>query len=131
MIFIDTSAFIALYNSKDIFHKKALIWWKNKPANDLITSNIVILETLGWIRYSLGRSSTVDAGKILYDSDDIKIERMTDVDEMKSWQLFQKVEGRSLSMVDCISIVMMERLKIKGVVTFDGDFANLGFKVFP
>jgi uncharacterized protein len=131
MIFVDSSAFIALYNSKDMFHKKALIWWKNKPANDLITSNIIIMETLGWISYSLGKSSAVDAGKILYESVDIRIERMLDIDEMKSWQLFQKVEGRSLSMVDCISVVMMERLKIKGVVTFDRDFASLGFKIFP
>ncbi|OGM61002.1 hypothetical protein A3A75_01965 [Candidatus Woesebacteria bacterium RIFCSPLOWO2_01_FULL_39_10] len=64
-------------------------------------------------------------------SPDILIERVGRADEVKSWKLFQKLDGRGVSMIDCTSFAVMRRLKIKEAFAFDEDFKNLGFKVYP
>lgn len=130
MIFIDTNALLSLV-VLDEFHDRALQWWQENREVDLVTSNLVVMETLGWVRHKVGRQKAIDIGKRLYESGELKLERMTMVDEGEAWRLFQKVFGRGYSMIDCVSIVMMKRLKIKKVFTFDRDFAKAGLTVVP
>ncbi|MBI4067280.1 PIN domain-containing protein [Candidatus Gottesmanbacteria bacterium] len=131
MIFIDTNAFIALIDPKDKFHKAAIGWWKANRETKLITSNIVTIETLGWMRYKKGKRIAVEAGKTILFGEGISILPITNQDELAAWQLFQKIDGRGISMVDCTSFVLMKRLNIKKVFTFDQDFKTVGFSVLP
>lgn len=130
MIFIDTSAFISLM-VEDEFHGKAVKWWSESSKQDLLTSNLVAIETLGWIRYKAGKTKAIDAGKRFFESGELKIERVTNEDEKHSWRLFQKLNGRGISMIDCTSFAVMKRLGIKQAFAFDQDFADVGFNVLP
>lgn len=131
MIFVDTSAFIAIVEGKDRFHKDASFWWRKNTGSELLTSNLIVIETLGWLRYKIGRDKTVIVGKTILYGGGLKIERITNADEDKAWKRFQKSKGRGISMVDCTSFVLMQRLKIENVFAFDQDFRNMGFKVLP
>lgn len=131
MIFVDTSAFVALVDSDDIFYQKASEWWKTSKSSCLVTTNFVVAETLGWLRYKRGKKIAVKVGENLLFSDDLKTIRAERQDENKAWKLFNKVEGRGISMIDCISFAVMKRLKIKQVFAFDQDFADVGFNVLP
>lgn len=131
MIFVDTSAFIALIEKRDKFHKNANVWWSKHIGVELFTSNLVAIETLGWIRYNCGKKIAVEVGKNLLSGVGIRIERVSIRDEQEAWELFQKLDGRGISMIDCTSFIVMKRLRIKEVFTFDQDFKNLGFKVYP
>ena len=131
MIFVDTNAWVALVDDKDKFHPHASSWFHNNSEQSFITSNLVILETLGWLRYNRGKKLAVESGKRLLLSPDIKVERVSQTDETGAWKLFQKLGGRGVSMVDCTSFVVMKRLKVKEVFTFDQDFQKLGFKIYP
>lgn len=131
MIFIDANAFIALTIPTDKFCKKALSWRSLHLNEEFITSNTVYIETLGWIRYKAGKRIAVAAGESLFSGIGLKIERVSIDDEREAWEIFKKTEGRGLSMVDCITIVLMKRLKIKEIFTFDRDFLQFGFKVYP
>lgn len=131
MIFVDTSAFIALSISKDTFHGLALEWWGKNMSLGIVTSNFVISETLGWIRYAAGKKMAVEVGRLLLESSDIAIFSVTKVDEVEAWNLFQKMEGKGLSFVDCTSFVVMKREKIKHAFAFDRDFVRAGFQIQP
>lgn len=131
MIFVDTSGFIAIVDGKDRFHKDASFWWRKNTGSKLVTSNLIIIETLGWLRYKIGKDKSVAVGKTILYSGGLKIERITNIDEDNAWKLFQKSEGRGISMIDCASFVLMQRLKIENVFAFDQDFRKMGFKVFP
>ena len=131
MIFIDTSAFIALTFPLDIFHSQANGWWKKNEKESFITSNIVIIEALGWIRYKGGKKVAIEVGERMYSGEGINIIKVSPEDEKNSWKLFKKLDGKGISMVDCTSFVVMKRLKIKKAFAFDSDFKKAGFEVLP
>ena len=130
MIFVDTSAFVALSVASDSFHASAVDWKNEQTMFKFVTSNNAVLESLGWIRYKRGKVAAVRAGEGIFGGD-ISIERVTADDEREAWELFQKTEGRGVSMVDCTTVVVMKRLKIKEVFSFDQDFAKFGLTVVP
>lgn len=131
MIFVDSSAFVALSIVKDKFNKRASRWWLQNKGVPLVTSNLIFIETLGWIRHKAGKTVAVKIGDYLTNGEGLQKERVNFDDEQEAWELFQKLNGRGLSMVDCTSIILMKRLKIKDIFTFDQDFKKLGLKVFP
>jgi uncharacterized protein len=131
MIFVDTSAWVALTDKSDEFHRKAHIWFQKHTSNLYITSNLVVIETLGWIRYRCGKKIAIEAGQRLLAGSELQIERVTVDDEYQTWLLFQKIEGRGISMIDASSFVLMRRLKIDEVFAFDTDFKTQGFTIYP
>lgn len=131
MIFVDTSAWVALTDAKDRFYQRATGWFKAQTTLDFVTSNVVIVETLGWLRYNCGSRVAIETGKRLYLGKELQIEKVTSEIEQEAWLLFQKLEGRGISMIDCTSFVLMKRFKIKKVFAFDTDFAKQGFTVHP
>jgi len=131
MIFVDTSAIISLGVVTDKFHKRAIEWKSTHRNVDLITSNLVVIESLGWLRYKIGKKLAVDTGQNLLSGRGIVIERVTAYDELQAWLLFQKLDGRGISMIDTTSFVVMRRLKIKEVFAFDTDFKTQGFTIYP
>jgi len=131
MIFVDTSAIIALEVPSDKFHKRALKWRKEAKDPIFVSSNLVFIETASWVRHNSGKEIAVKIGLSLLSGAGIQIERVTMDDEDNAWALFQKIEGRGISMIDCTSFVLMKRLKIKEVFAFDSDFKKMGFKVYP
>ena len=131
MIFIDSSAFVSLVVEKDSFHIRAIQWWEYNKGKELVTSNFVVAETLGWIRHRVGKIQAVTLGTFLFSTKGLMIEQVSLFDQQDAWKLFQETDGRGISMIDCMSFVLMKRFKIKEVFTFDQDFHTIGFKVLP
>ena len=131
MIFVDTSGFLALTVGTDEHHLEAVQWWKGQMGTELVTSNLVVIETLGWVRHKIGKAKAVTVGEAIFQDNQIAIKRVSLLDEQKAWDLFCKVAGRGVSMIDCTSFVVMKRLKVKQAFTFDEDFAKAGFEVRP
>ncbi len=131
-IFIDTSAFIALYLSDDDFHNKAIkILEKiHKQQISLMASNFILDEVYTFLRAKINRKTAVKFAEFLAENTDIlKIIRVTVADEQQAFKYFKKLDGRGVSFTDCTSFALMKRLKIKTVFTFDKDFAKPGFKL--
>lgn len=131
MIFVDTSAFIPLILQTDEFHNTASVWWQKHTGTSIVTSNLVVIETLGWIRHKAGKAIAVKAGMHLLFNTDIRREKILSPDEEEAWKIFQNKDGRGLSMIDCTSFALMKRLKITEAFTFDTDFADMGFTTYP
>ncbi len=131
MIFVDTSAFIALTFSPDSFHLKAVAWWKENKQEIFITSDVVVIETLGWVRYKAGKKTAVEVGERFYSKSELEVVKIIQEDEKNAWNYFKKLHGDGISMVDCTSFAIMKRLKIKKVFAFDNDFQKAGFSVLP
>lgn len=130
MIFVDTSAFIALIRKDDIFHQKANKWWQDNIGIPVFSSNLIFIETMGWIRYKYGKKAAVESGKNFFGGD-ITLERVSLIDEQYAWDLFQKIDGRGISMIDCTTVAIMKRLRIKEIFTFDADFQLFDLILLP
>lgn len=131
MIFVDTSAILALTFPKDSFHSKANIWQKENKKESFVTSNLVVIETLNWSRYKGGKKIAIEIGEGLYSRNGINIVKVTPEDERNAWNFFKKLDGKGISMVDCTSFAIMNRLKIKKAFAFDRDFKKAGFSILP
>jgi len=130
-IFIDTSAFYALLDSDDQSHPKAKKAWVEiiQPANTVITSNYVLVETFALVQSRLGleavRKFQEDLVPILH------VEFITSAIHRLGVAALLSASRRGLSLVDCVSFEIMRDLGIKKTFTFDAHFSEQGFEVIP
>ncbi|WP_346765850.1 PIN domain-containing protein [Thermococcus sp. MV5] len=60
------------------------------------------------------------------------LEKETEEDWEKAWKIFEQYEDQNgMDIIDCLSFVIMKRLKIREAFTFDRDFETYGFKKLP
>lgn len=136
MIFVDTSAFLAIVNEKDNNHisaKTFLEGIKNGKVRvkKIITSDYIIDETLTRIRYSVGHKEAVKWGKDILASRVVeKMEVGKEIFEL-AWEIFETYEDKKLSFTDCTSFALMKKRDIEKVFSFDKDFENMGFSLMP
>jgi len=129
--FIDTSAFLAVLNANDHYHRPAKQSWDEILSSDsiLFSSNYVILETTALLQHRFG----VEAVR-LFVFDILPIIEITWVDEevhMQGMSALLVANRRNLSLVDCISFETMHQIGLDTAFTFDDHFGEQGFKVVP
>lgn len=123
-VFVDTSAFFALADRTDRFHPAAVEFVRHHEGL-LVTSNLVIYETLTLIRMRLGFEPAVQFGRRLFDEAITPSLRVTTTDASNAWTLFRRYRDKRFSFVDCTSFVLMERRGIRTAFAFDDDFRQL------
>lgn len=136
MIFVDTSAFLAIVNEKDDNHLAAKrfleeIQMGKVKVKNIITSDYIIDETLTRIRYSVGHKEAVEwGGGILASKVIDRMEIGKEIFEL-AWDIFAKYDDKKLSFTDCTSFALMKKRGIEKVSAFDGDFERMGFVLMP
>ncbi|MEK6681864.1 MAG: PIN domain-containing protein [Nitrospirota bacterium] len=136
-IFIDTSAWIALENKRDIHFKEA-ITFKEEIRNKsyrLYTSNFVLDETYTLLLANVGYEKTIEFAKRirgLRSKGVLHIIQVTEEIEDSAWIIFERFnKDKFWSFTDCTSKAIMELLDIKEGFTFDKDFEQMGFVKRP
>ena len=132
IIFVDTSAYLAASHHNDQDHKKSVeIWNEIKSEKMLIyTSTHVIDELATLLARRTDYVFAADEIDLIHNSDMI-IEDTNENDRKEALKLFKKYADQKISFTDCFSFVVMSRLKIKKVFTFDSHFSYVGFDVIP
>ncbi len=136
MIFVDTSAFLALVNEKDNNHTEAIHFLERiknggVKIKKIVTSDYIIDETLTRIRYSVGHQEAVEWGRDILSSNVVeKVEVGGEMFEL-AWELFQAYNDKKLSFTDCTSFAIMKKKGIEKAFSFDEDFGRMGFVGLP
>lgn len=129
-IFVDTGAWVALANATDAAHEpvKAVVdSWDGR----LVTTNLVVAETVTVTLYRFGHAAAVTVGTELWGGTVADLVRVEPSDERAAWRLFGEREDKEYSFVDCASFVIMRRLGLAKAIAVDDDFAQEGFHVLP
>jgi predicted nucleic acid-binding protein len=131
VIFVDTSAFLAILNDGDQFHAPAGAAWRAWITQDeqFITSNYIVLEATALVQHRLG----VDAVATLHEDmlPTLHIEWIDVALHNLAVNALLTHRQRQLSLVDCTSFALMRHLGIRHVFTFDRHFAEQGFTCLP
>ena len=128
MIYIDTSAFYAIFDIDDINHKKAKkIWVSLINSQKTITcNNYVLIETNALLQHRFGISAVLDLQKIMPL---LQIDWITQEHHHFAISSLLSANLRDLSLVDCSSFETMRRLGIEKVFAFDDHFQRQGFEL--
>ncbi len=127
MIFLDASYLVALEVESDSNHEKAIKirdrLIKGEFGNSFISDYIfdeTMTVTFGKIK-NLERAAS--AGTDLRNSS--VLVKIDESDFEETWNLFRKQEGTKLSFTDCSNLVIMKRMGIKSIATFDEGFDKI------
>ena len=131
VVFVDTSALFAVANAKDKDHQKAkdfLIRLAEEKVVLLVT-NFIIAETYTLMLRKIGRDEAIEYVEKLRNT--AEIERVSEEDENRAWQIILLHQDKDFSYVDATSFAVMERLGIRYAFSFDEHFEQYSFNRLP
>ena len=129
LIFVDTSATLALANPIDDYHDTSIKTFEALLADgeELLTHNYIILETVALIQRRIGLTAAIafqhDAQRYL------KIYWITEADNERAVRRWTERNTRRLNLVDCMSFVVMEMYGCTTTFAYDSDFETEGFQL--
>jgi predicted nucleic acid-binding protein len=131
-LFVDTSAWFALHDTRDQNHRDAIAksFEIRRRKIELITSEYIIDESITLIRHRISHKAAVIFGESLLFSNIVTILDISYEDRLKAWELFKKYEDKSFSFTDCTSFTLMKNLSIRKAFTFDEHFKQVGIDIF-
>ena len=134
MVFVDTTAWIAILSSVDENHESASEYFQNAVDSGILlfTTRFIFAETLIFIRKRVSVERAIDFGEYLQKSPQVKMLEIQSQLHDKAWQIFTKYrDWRDLSYVDCVSFAVMKNSGLKTAFAFDDDFRKYGFEKVP
>jgi predicted nucleic acid-binding protein len=132
-IFVDSSGWIALYNRRDANHERAAAAFaslKNSQIR-LVTSDYIVDESLTHIRAWGRHADAVTFGNATRGH---PLVEWVDIDAdiwSSAWEIFVRYDDKRFSFTDCTSFAIMRAQTIREVFTFDADFQQMGFRLWP
>lgn len=126
-VFIDASAFFALYYTSDPHHQDAQAMSEELAAADaeLLTSNYVVAEALTILSQRAGKAVALSFGKWIREGE-MTIVRVSEELEDAAFERFRTAQ-KDVSYADCTSFAVCDDLGITDVFGFDSDFERYGF----
>ncbi len=127
-VYVDTSALFAVLDGDDSCHLGAEAVWIRLIQEDaaLVSSNYVLVEASALLQRRLGPKALR-----VFQDDIVPMLRIQWVDEpthQAAVQMLLKSRSRSLSLVDCVSFVVMRRMGLGTAFVFDKHFQTQGFR---
>jgi predicted nucleic acid-binding protein len=132
-LFLDASYILALEIANEQNHQVAFSYWQSLDRNKtkLVTTSYIFDEVVTFLNSRRLHNKAVEVGNKLLNSRSIQFIHVDDSLFLEAWLLFQKYDDKSYSLTDCISFLVMEKLKIKMALTFDNHFNQAGFIKLP
>lgn len=134
-VFFDTSAYVALADTRDQFHADA-VWLAERVIADRlprVTTNYVLAEAHTLIRRKCGHVVAVQFGEgIRRDvvAGNLNIVYADAALDDAAWGIFKKYAGQGFSFVDCASFAWLRQHPECEVFAFDDGFLWMGFTPF-
>ena len=130
MIFVDSSAIYALADASDDSHElaKSVLDTALQSGEELLTHNYVLLESTALIQRRLG----LNIAMAIYEHGlPTTVYWVNESDHQEAVDMLRQRGRRGLSLVDCMSFIVMRRLGVSHAFAFDADFEREGFQLYP
>lgn len=129
MLFVDTSALVALADSSDRYHHAAVGYLKSLRigSGSLIVTGYILDETFTHLRRAIGHRDAVRFGEAVLTS---LLYTVVNVDARTfklAWEWFKTYNDKEFSFTDCTSFVVMKALRLDKAFAFDKHFVQAGF----
>ncbi len=129
MIFLDTSAIYALADKADPNHADACKKFDLalKAGETFLLHNYVLVESGTLLQTRLGLQSAL---VFLTDARAFDTEWVDSALHQEALKELEKIGKEGISLVDCMSFLVMRRRGVRKILAFDKDFQDQGFKIY-
>ena len=134
MIFVDTGAWIALFNQRDRHHDDASAIYSTLARQNaqLLTTDYVIDETITRLRYDASHATAIQFLNFMEHSEETEVLTVVEIDATlfrEAKRLFRQYADATLSFTDCTSFVVCQMHRISEAYAFDQHFAMMGISL--
>jgi predicted nucleic acid-binding protein len=127
----DTGALLALFNPRDEFHKPARKFVGQAPGTRFVLTELILSETVTRLRARTGAARAADVGSALLRSQRYEVLFIDPTLLEGGLAELRRFGDKRLSLVDAVSFAVIRSLALDGSFTFDRDFRDCGFSVYP
>src|SRR5688500_12943071 len=112
-VFVDTSAFFALLDRRDSRHENAvaILQRLSSGRSQLVTTNVVLLETHALLLTRVGRSEALRFLDSI-DTGSVQVLRVSAADESEARAILRQYDDKYFSLADATSFAVMRRSQI-------------------
>ena len=125
MIFVDTGAWFALLIADDPNYITAQKWFASNRTS-LVTTDYVVDELLTLVRSRVDTRSSIRIGELVLQEQLAELIQVDHEDFFAAWNVFTRYQDKQWSFTDCVSLVVMRRLKINIAFAFNTHFRQFG-----
>ena len=127
VVFLDTVGLIALWNESDQWHVDAEVAYSRllSDRSEVVATEYVLLECGNAAGRRSFRQDVVELETTLRTTE--RLVRPTESDWKEAWTMYQQGHPGDAGIVDCVSMVVMQRLGIADIFSNDRHFADAGF----
>jgi predicted nucleic acid-binding protein len=135
-LFVDTNAFVALFDADDDHYAAANAVMDGIRDGDLaygplFTSRYVLSETATTLLYGAGHPEAVDSLTTIRESSTFNILEVTEPIFDQAAEQFATYDDQQISFVDHLNSVLGTELDIEHIFAFEDDFRTLGMTRVP
>lgn len=132
-VFVDTAGWMACADGSDPAHVRSRASRDTvlEQGNVLVTTDYVIDETLMLLRMRLGLPAARTWWELVEGSSRVRWEWIGMDRADRARKAFFRYRDKDYSFTDCTSLVVMQELKLRQVLTTDHHFRQMGFQVLP
>ncbi len=127
----DTSALLALLFRDDRNHRAARRFIEESPQARFVLTDLILSEVVTRLRARAGAGRAAAAGRDLLASARFEV-LFVDAEIVRgALGRMERFGHKRLSLADCASFEVMDRLGIASAYSFDRDFRDCGFRMVP
>lgn len=128
-VLVDTAAWIALVNTRDALHSRALQTMAELRSRKvaLLTTEFVLLEVANSLCTAAWRVKAVKLIDGFRSLPDLRIIPADTILLAEGWDLYRGRPDKEWSLTDCVSIVVMQKERVEQAFTSDHHFQQAGF----
>ncbi len=128
-IFVDSTAWIALLHRADSLHVAATQAYEQifQAGHILVTTSLVLVEVASALAAPGRRKLATELENRLRMSQRARVVFVDKDTYDRGWQLYRERSDKTWSLVDCISFVVTQDLRITEALTADHHFEQAGF----
>jgi len=129
-LFVDTSGWYDLLFAGSPKHKE-IVRLMRQPDAVFVTSTYVLDELVALLLTRSDHETAARAGSHIRSAAEVRVEHPDATEELRAWALFLERPDKTYTLTDCLSFVMMRRLKIEAAIATDEHFRQEGFATLP
>ena len=127
----DTSALLALLFRDDRHHADAVAFLRATPQARFVLTELILAEVVTRARARAGAERAVAVARSLLDSRRYEVLFADSALLQEALERLGRFADKRLSLTDCASFALLDRLRLVGAFAFDHDFRDCGYRMVP